>query len=159
MKVLRLFLCVSAFLIVFGIEAANAQAKEKSSLGQVLYVPIYSEIPYGDRGFTFGLTATLSIRNTDRKSSITVRSVRYFDSKGKLIRSYVDGPISLSPLAAQEHIVHESDRSGGISALFIVEWDSNGPVHPPIVEAVMISTQSTQGISFLSIARVIEERE
>jgi hypothetical protein len=84
---------------------------------------------------------------------------RYFDSKGKLIRSYVDGPISLSPLAAQEHIVHESDRSGGISALFIVEWDSNGPVHPPIVEAVMISTQSTQGISFLSIARVIEERE
>lgn len=149
---------MSVFLIVFSIVAA-AQAKEKSSRGQILYVPIYSEIPYGDKGHTFGLTATLSIRNSDPKSSIAVKSVRYFDSKGKNIRSYVDGPVSLSPLASQEYIVHESDRSGGISALFIVEWDSDAPVHPPIVEAVMISTQSTQGISFLSVARVIEENE
>ena len=51
-----------------------------------------------------------------------------------------------------------SDRSGGISASFIVAWESAMLCVPPVVEAVMISTASTQGSSFSSQARVVEEK-
>ena len=54
--------------------------------------------------------------------------------------------------------IKASDRSGGISAGFITEWESDHLCVPPMVEAVMISTASTQGISFSSQARVIEEK-
>jgi len=36
-----------------------------------------------------------------------------------------------------------------------VQWDAATPVNPPIVESVMISTASQQGISFTSRAQVI----
>ncbi|PSQ77675.1 MAG: hypothetical protein BRD37_04635, partial [Bacteroidetes bacterium QH_8_67_23] len=42
-------------------------------------------------------------------------------------------------------------------ANFIVRWEADRPVAPPLVETVMISTASTQGISLTSRARVIEE--
>jgi hypothetical protein len=46
-----------------------------------------------------------------------------------------------------------------VGANFIVRWHADEPVHPPIVETVMITTESTQGISFLSTARVLSERQ
>jgi hypothetical protein len=55
-------------------------------------------------------------------------------------------------------VIKASDRGGGISAGFIVEWESEQPCVPPVVEAVMISTASTQGISFSSQARIVEEK-
>jgi hypothetical protein len=51
-----------------------------------------------------------------------------------------------------------SDRSGGISAGFVVEWESEHLCVPPVVEVVLISTASTQSISFSSQARIVEER-
>ncbi len=135
-----------------------AAAEQGMSRGQILYVPVYSEIPYGDRGFTMNLTVALSVRNTDAKRSIMVRRVEYHSSSGSLVRSYLTEPLKLQPLASTEFIVKESDRSGGISASFIVDWDGDASVSLPVVEAVMIGTASTQGISFTSSARVIKEK-
>lgn len=61
------------------------------SRGQLLYVPVYSEVPFGDRGFTLNLTATLSIRNTDRKAPITLERIDYVSATGALVRSYLRG--------------------------------------------------------------------
>ncbi|MEM8603550.1 MAG: DUF3124 domain-containing protein, partial [Cyanobacteria bacterium P01_H01_bin.121] len=47
---------------------------------------------------------------------------------------------------------------GGSGANFIVRWGAAREVSTPIVEAVMISTQSQQGLSFVSAAKVIEEQ-
>lgn len=128
------------------------------SRGQLLYVPVYSEVPFGDRGFTLNLTATLSIRNTDRKAPITLERIDYVSATGALVRSYLPRPVPLKPLAATEAIVKESDRSGGISASFLVEWRSEVPVAAPLVEAVMVNSTYNQGIAFSSPARVLEER-
>jgi hypothetical protein len=64
----------------------------------------------------------------------------------------------LKPMSSAEHIVKESDRSGGISASFLVEWASKVPVAPPIVEAVMVNSTYNNGIAFNSQARVLEEK-
>lgn len=146
-----LLLCLSGLL-------GETRAEVNSARGQTLYVPVYSEIPYGDRDHTLDLTVTLSIRNIDRKVIVMVRKVDYYNAKGELVRAYTQEPRVLPPLAAVEFVVKASDRSGGISAGFVVEWESEQPCVPPVVEAVMISTASTQGISFSSQARIVEEK-
>jgi hypothetical protein len=72
-----------------------------------------------------------------------------------MIRSYVDESILLAPLASRSFIVAESDRTGGVGANFIVEWSALETVSDPVVEAVMISTASNQGISFVSRGIVV----
>jgi hypothetical protein len=146
-----LLLCLSGFL-------GETPAEVTSVRGQTLYVPVYSEIPYGDRDHTLDLTVTLSIRNIDRKTAVMVRKVDYYSSKGERVRAYAQEPRLLPPLAAVEFVIKASDRSGGISAGFLVEWESEHLCVPPVVEAVMISTASTQGISFSSQARIVEEK-
>ena len=125
---------------------------------QLLYVPVYSEIPYGDQHRTLNLSATLSVRNTDRVHALTLKRVDYHNSKGALTSAYLSVPLILKPMASIEFIVKESDRRGGVSASFLVEWAGDVPLSPPAVEAIMISTASAQGISFCSPARILEEK-
>lgn len=132
-------------------------ARTTEALGQVLYVPVYSHIFHRAEGRTFDLTATLSIRNVSPTHRITIREVDYFDSAGTILKSYVNRPRSLGPLASTYVVIEEEDRTGGVGANFIVTWDSEQPATPPVVEAVMISTRGGQGVSFISPARVIQE--
>lgn len=125
---------------------------------QLLYVPVYSEIPYGDQNRTLNLCATVSVRNTDRTHSLTLKKVDYYNSKGNLVRAYLPEPRTLKPMASVEFIVKETDRQGGISASFLVDWNGEVPLSRPIVEAVMISTVSAQGISFSTASHVLEEK-
>jgi hypothetical protein len=81
--------------------------------------------------------------------------VDYFDSQGKLVRRYLDGPVSLAPMASTRYVVGESDKAGGSGANFIVRWEADQPVNPPITEGIMISTASQLGISFTSRGEVI----
>ena len=148
----------AALLLLLGTLHGGTRAEVKSLYGQTLYIPVYSEIPYGDGDRTIELTATLSIRNVDRRVAVTVQHVDYYNAQGKLVRSYVQEPRVLPALAAVEFVIKASDRSGGTSASFIVVWESQTPCVPPVVEAVMISTASTQGISFSSQGRVVEEK-
>ena len=149
---------LAALLLFLSGFLGETPAEVNSVRGQTLYVPVYSEIPYGDRDQTLDLTVTLSIRNIDRKVAVMVRKVDYYNSKGERVRSYAQEPRVLPPLATVEFVIKASDRSGGISAGFLVEWESEHLCVPPVVEAVMISTASTQGISFSSQARVVEEK-
>jgi len=125
--------------------------------GQTIYTPAYSHIFIGDREHPFNLTVTLSIRNTDPETPITVETVDYHDSSGKKLRPYLNAAAPLDPLASQHYVVDESDTSGGAGAAFMVRWRSERPVRPPIVETVMIGTRSQQGISFVSRGRAIKE--
>lgn len=125
--------------------------------GQVLYVPVYSHIFHRSEDRTFDLTTTLSIRNTSPAGSLTIHEVDYFDSEGTLLKSYVERPRRLAPLASTFVVIEERDRTGGVGANFIVTWHGEEEISPPLIEAVMISTQSGQGVSFTSAARVLQE--
>lgn len=124
--------------------------------GQVVYVPAYSHVYHGE-GKPHLLTITLSVRNTSMESDIVVKSVRYFDTKGKEVRSYLAKPVLLPALGTTEVLIDREDASGGSGANFLVEWYANQPVTEPIIEAVMIDTSSQQGISFARRGSVISE--
>jgi len=137
--------------------AVSSAADIQLSAGQTVYVPIYSHIYSGVKARPFDLAATLSVRNTNLKSSIIIVSVKYYDSAGKLIKDYLDRPIELNALASTRYIIKEDDKAGGSGANFIVIWQSEKRVNPPIIESVMIGTHSGQGISFVSRGQVLKD--
>jgi len=136
---------------------AWAQVGIELSKGQTVYVPAYSHIYSGDTEYKFLLAVTLSIRNTDPKNALTIISVDYFDTNGKLIKKQLDKPMTLAPMASTRYVIKESDETGGSGANFIVTWKADQAVHSPIIESVMIGTRSQQGISFTSRGQVLQE--
>lgn len=124
--------------------------------GQTIYVPAYSHIYTGNKAASFNLSVTLSIRNTDSKHSMVITSVRYFDSNGKVVWDQASQRLELGPLGSMEYFIKEKDTSGGVGANFIVNWVAEQNISQPIVETVMIGTQNTQGVSFISPGRVIQ---
>lgn len=128
----------------------------RPAIGQIIYVPVYSHIYYQDQQRVIDLAVTLSIRNTDGDQPIQIDAVLYYDSDGNLVRSYLEGPLRLGAMASTAFVVAESDRTGGVGANFIVAWSSETEPTLPVVEAVMISAASAQGISFVSVGRVLE---
>ncbi len=123
--------------------------------GQTLYTPIYSHIYTGNNEKPFLLTATLSIRNVDPNHSISVTKANYYETKGNLLKKYIDSPVVLKPLETLRYVIPQKDKSGGSGANFIVSWESDKPVNPPLVESIMIGTQIQQGVSFTSRGIVI----
>lgn len=124
--------------------------------GQTVYVPAYSEIYYAP-GRTLSLAVTLSVHNTDLNHPIVVTAVRYYNAQGQLTKDLLSQPQQLGPLAATDFFIEQQDASGGLGSNFIVEWVAEQPVYEPVVEAVMIGTVSSQGISFISPGRVVTQ--
>jgi hypothetical protein len=154
LKVMVIILAAPTILMSCLIQPAVA--KMELFTGQTVYVPVYSHIYSGDREQPFYLAATLSIRNTDRKYAIAITAVEYYDSEGKFLKHYLEKPLALGAMATRRYVVPESDKSGGSGAKFIVAWQSDQPVAEPLIESVMISTKTQQGISFTSRGRVLE---
>lgn len=151
------FFVVAVFLLAAPGSSARAESNIALSDGQTLYVPIYSHIYSGLKGRPFSLAATLSIRNTDPKHAITLVSVTYYDSDGRLVKEYLDKPVELNAMATTRYILPEGDTTGGSGANFLVKWQSKIKINPPLIEAVMIGTRSGQGISFVSRGQVIKD--
>lgn len=175
----KLILMIAAVLpIFFGCQQQSAERKpgntekeiddkflytyliEKDTLvhyGELIYVPVYSEIYYGDAGKTIELAVTLSIHNTDLNHSIVVKGVNYHNKKGNLINKLVKLPITLAPLETTNFMIDETDKSGGTGANFIVEWNTDQEVSSPIIEAIMVTTQMSQGISFTTTGKITKK--
>jgi hypothetical protein len=147
----RLFLfIVLAGLPVLGPWPATAAGRDGMTTGQTVYVPAYSHIYHGNKDAPLLLSVTLSIRNIDQDHPITISAVDYHETQGALLKHFLDTPLTLDPLGSERFIIPQNDRSGGSGANFIVIWQADTPVNPPIIETVMIGTQSQLGISFTS---------
>ena len=156
----KLWLILGAMMMMMPagpVTAARADSDIVLSDGQTVYVPIYSHIYSGLKGNPFSLAATLSIRNTDPGHPITLVSVKFYDTDGKLVKEYLENPVELKAMASTRYILTESDTGGGSGANFLVKWTSKTRVNPPLIEGVMIGTRSGQGISFVSRGQVIKE--
>lgn len=129
------------------------------SLGQMLYIPMYSSIHTKNYSWQGNLASTLSVRNTSLDRPISVGRVDYFDSRGKPVQSYLAEPLTLQPLESKEFLVEAKDLRGGMSAMFLVEWSSTRPVTQPVVEAVNIFMSIDKSFAFTSHGRVLRENE
>ncbi len=156
----KIFICLFIFVFFAALGTSSADDRSVISLttGQVIYVPVYSHIYIGNRERPFLLAVTLSIRNTDLNNPVVVKKATYYNSQGKLLEEYINTPATLEKMSATRFVVHESDKAGGSGASFLVEWESEKPVSPPIIETVMIGAQTQQGISFTSRGQVIKEK-
>lgn len=120
------------------------------------YLPVYSDIYYQDGTKRFPITATISIRNTSLTDSAFVLSANYYDSYGKLLHSYLDSTLLLSPLESIELVVEEDESEGGAGANFIIDWAATKYTDQVMIQSIMISTYGQQGVSFLSDAKMIK---
>ncbi len=158
-KYLKYFFILLIICSITLLSLSAADSKIELSKGQRVYVPAYSHIYSGNKERPFLLTVTLSIRNIDPTHLIKITLVDYYETKGKLLKKYIDKPTVMNPLESLRYIIPESDESGGSGANFIVEWHSDKPVNRPIIESIMIGTKSSQGISFTSRGREILSSE
>ena len=133
----------------------TTSAVELAISGEV-YIPVYSNIYWDNVKKVTELSATVSIRNTDAKRPLLLTHVDYYGSRGQLIRSYLDGPVSLDPMSTVEWVIEEHDTEGGSGANFLVGWGAPGPITRPVMEAVMLGQVSGRGISFVSQGRPLE---
>jgi hypothetical protein len=143
------------FILFFIPSALLASEPFSPVMRQKVYIPAYSHIYHGNKETPLLLSITLSIRNIDPKHSLTITTVDYYETQGKLLKHFLAEPTKLSPMGSTRFIVPQKDTTGGSGANFIVTWQAEEKINPPIIESVMIGTQSQLGISFTSRGRAI----
>ena len=153
-------ICSIAVLLTLMTGAAVAEERQALSRGQTVYVPVYSSIWYGNvdsrlKASKLLLSSMLSIRNLDPDNNIVVNSVRYYDTDGKLLKED-NLARALAPLASTDVFIEFKDDTGGTGAKFIVVWQADVPVNPPIIESVNTHFTGTQLTAFLSRGRPIK---
>jgi hypothetical protein len=158
---MKKFLLAILFLTFSG--TSSATATEELSLGQVLYLPVYSEIWHGDRVIDIKrpvkklVSALISIRNTSFKTPIRVFSASYYSTDGKLLTEYIQKPVLIAAMGTYELFVERKESEGGSGANFIIQWDSAVMTNPPIVEAVHADISSgSYALTFITSARPIQ---
>ena len=112
------------------------------------YLPVYSHIYSRTERIDHNLTVTASLRNVSAGDTLYLLSADYYDTGGSLIRSYFADPIYVAPLETVEIVIDALDRAGGSGANFLFDWRIRAGAPEPLFEAVMISTNAQQGLSF-----------
>lgn len=126
--------------------------------GQVLYLPVYSNIPQQIDAQNFDMSAFVAVHNTDFKTPITISRALYFNGAGLPVHDFlVNGSVMINPLATYDFKIPYEDTSG-LGANFIIEWISDSPVNIPLIESVTISLKPNQSVAVLSTGRVVRKR-
>lgn len=125
------------------------------STGQAVYVPVYSKILHGNVSKKGApeellLSSMLSVRNTDLSYPMTISSVVYYDTDGRVIRSYLTAPRVLPPMGSADFFVEYQDRLGGTGANFVVKWTAEQPINQPILETVQAYLWGNHSKAFTS---------
>lgn len=134
-----------------------------SSVGQTLYLPVYSHLYHGDFDEQGKPTQTLlsihvSIRNTNINKPLKLIYARYFNTEGKLLKEYLPNAVTIAPLGTYELFVPRSDASGGSGANFLIAWSAETSVNPPLVEALHVDIQASRTLTFLTSGRPIHPK-
>lgn len=120
---------------------------EDSLIKGQTYLSVYSQIYSETEHQTHNLTVTVSMRNTNI-DTIYITNAKYYNTHGKLVRTYFDHPILLNSMETLEIIIAEVDKEGGTGGNFIFDWAIPSHDSMPLFEAIMISTSGQQGLSF-----------
>ena len=139
---------------------AFGQTPPGRSLGQLLYLPVYSHIWHGEmdrkgQPMKALVSVSVSIRNTDPLKSIHITSAQYYDTDGKKLREYLPSQKIIGPMGTYEIFVPRSDDTGGSGANFVIAWKSDTPASQPMVEGFHANLPVGRSIAFTTSARPI----
>jgi hypothetical protein len=154
-----LLIFVPLLIIVNFITPLKSAAAAELSKANTIYVPVYKSFyqSYGSTRDAYGLTSTACLHNTDPKNAITVYTIEYYSSNGKLINKLIDEPITIKPWTSREITLQSSKDPEDFGANLIVRWKSDQPVNPLIVEVLMVGQVLNRGVSFLTRGYEIKE--
>ncbi len=147
-------------LVLFGLLPGTAAAQRALSSGQHLYLPIYAFIQYGDRDKSgaareLPVSSLVSIHNTDLERPIRLIAARYYATDGRFLRNFMPSARVLKPMETVEFLVERRDVVGGSGANFVIQWESELPVSPPLVQALHVELQTNRAIVFTTDAVLI----
>jgi len=156
----RLRPLLALLLLLSGLLPGTAMAQRTLSNGQHLYLPIYAFIQYGDLDKSgvakhLPVSALVSIHNTDLDKPLKLLSALYYSTEGKLLRNFVSSPRILKPMETLEILVERRDVAGGSGANFVIQWHSEVPMSPPLVQALHGELQTNRAIVFITDAVLI----
>lgn len=126
------------------VKTKSATQKEMFS-----YVPAYSHV-YISEGNPLTLAITLSLRNVDPDTTIHIKEIAYYNTKGNLIRKYLESGLDMGPLETKEIFIKRSDLEGGSGANFIVSYIVGSATRAPIFESVMSGELENHSYMFTS---------
>lgn len=125
--------------------------------GQLLYLPVYSNIPYLIDTGMFDMSAFVAIHNTDLKYPIILTKVLYFNQEGKLVDDFLkEDEMEIMPLATKNFYIPYEDKSG-TGANFLIEWISDTLVNEPLIESVTLCLKPNNTLAIPGNARVIRQ--
>ena len=154
--------CGLFFALFSASTATIAQEMRPLTKGQTLYLPIYSHMLYGNIGKSGKasnamLSALVSIRNTDGKRPLRIQSARYFDTHGKMLSERVPSPITIQPYGTLEIFIDLNDSAGGSGANFVIRWEADQPINPPLVESLHANMDGGKAVIFMTQAVPVSE--
>lgn len=135
-----------------------SHADIKQTKGQTVYLSIYPTIVGPERQTFFFLSTILTIRNIDLHHSITVDSIKYYDSNGVQKKNILEEPVVLNPISSTSISFGERELSKrGMAGCFIITWKSTNSVIEPIIEGIMSASGRGWVNSLVFYGQVIEE--
>ncbi len=137
----------------------TAGVAHKLVRGQIVYLPVYSNIPYHIDSSKFDMNAFVAIHNLDLQQKIKLKKVMYFDTDGKLVFDFLKGKdLVINPIATKDFYVPYEDKSG-TGANFLIEWEADTLVCEPLIESVTYNLRNNQSAAVLSAGKVIKEKK
>jgi hypothetical protein len=161
-KHFRSLVCGLIFALFSASTVSIAQEARPLSKGQTLYLPIYSHMLYGNIGKSgkasnAQLSALVSIRNTDGKRPLRIQSARYYDTHGKMLSERTPAPVTIQPYGTLEIFIDLNDAAGGSGANFIIKWDAEQPINPPLVESLHANMDGGKAVIFMTQSVPVSE--
>ena len=161
-KLIHALTCGLFFALFSASTVTLAQEVRPLTKSQTLYLPIYSHMLYGNIGKSGKasnamLSALVSIRNTDGKRALRIQSARYFDTQGKMLNERVPAPVTIQPYGTLEIFVDLNDSAGGSGANFIIKWDADQPINPPLVESLHANMDGGKAVIFMTQSVPVSE--
>ena len=83
-------------------DSLTAMPKEELAVSGGFYVPAYSSVAMSQGKLRADFSVTLSVHNASETKPLVLRRIAYFDTAGKLVESYLKGPVALKPVATVE---------------------------------------------------------
>lgn len=121
----------------------------KSLASRQVYVPFYRTLYVGENRAVKKLPATLSIHNTSTEHPLIVTKLTYYDGNGQVIVERLEKPHVLPPMAAAEFYIEPSQSDSTKIAATLLEWTSEAPISPPLIEAIVVGKYGAKGFSVL----------
>jgi len=120
------------------------------------YVPVYSSVSMSQGKVRADFSVTLSIHNASETRPLVLRRIAYFDTAGKMVESYLRGPVALKPFSTIEVFVPTTDIRGGTGANFVVDWAATGEIAEPVIEALMVGGLGSGHYAFTTQGRPVK---